>query len=275
MTEKEKAVKCLRTLRNLLTDDEDLKIPIHDEKFLIRFVRGKKYDVEAAHETVRKYYTLRKKNPKIFRIAYPSNKPVRELLEKNAVTKLKHNDAEGRAVVVCNIPKWDTATHNLDHMLAAVVLVIEELLLFSVEVQINGIVILVNYDGLSMSHVTQFTPGRVKSALQILQGSYPLRLKQIHIIKEPSIFEIIYSMMKPFMTAKLKERLVLHGQKLEKYFELFPPENLPEDHGGKLSDDEAYDQKFKEELFQRDSYYQELLDYGFGEWDSDEEDTYM
>jgi len=275
MTEKEKAVKCLRILRNLLTDDEDLKIPMHDEKFLIRFVRGKKYDAEAAHETVRKYYTLRKKNPKIFRIAYPSYKPVKELLEKNAVMKLKHNNAEGLAIVTWNMPKWDTTTYNLDHMLAALVLVLEELLLFSVEVQINGIVILANYDSLSMSHMTHFSPGRIKSVLQILQGSFPLRIKQISVVKEPSIFEMVFSMMKPFMTAKFKERMILNGQNLEKFHHLFSPENLPESYGGKLTDDEAYDQKFKEEIFQRDSYYKELLDYGFGEWDSDDEDTYM
>jgi hypothetical protein len=245
------------------------------KSFLIRFVRGKKYDVEAAHETVRKYYTLRKKNPKIFRIAYPSYEPVKELLEKNAVMKLKHNDADGRAIITWNFPKWDPEKHSFDHITAALVLVLEELLLFNVDVQINGIVMIANDDTLSLSHVKQFSPGRIKSVLQIMQGSFPLRLKQVNVIKEPSLFEMVFSMMKPFMTAKFKERLVLNGQNLEKFHELFPPENLPEDYGGKLTDDEAYDQKFKADLLQRDTYYKELLEYGFGEWDSDEEDTYM
>jgi hypothetical protein len=208
MTEKEKAVKGLRVLRNLLTDDEDLKLPIHDEKFLIRFVRGKKYDAEAAHETVRKYYTLRKKNPKIFRIAYPSYEPVKELLEKNAVMKLKHNDPEGRAFVVWNFPKWDPEQHNLDHMAAALVLVLEELLLFSVDVQINGVVIIGNDETLSLAHMKHFSPGRVKSILQILQGSFPLRLSKVLIVKEPSLIEMLLSIMRPFMTTKFKERLV-------------------------------------------------------------------
>jgi hypothetical protein len=54
-----------------------------------------------------------------------------------------------------------------------------------------------------------------------------------------------------------------------------PADKLPTEFGGTLTEDEAYDQKFKEDLLKRDSYYKELLEYGFGEWDSDEEDTYM
>ncbi|KDR18544.1 Alpha-tocopherol transfer protein-like [Zootermopsis nevadensis] len=67
-----------------------------------------------------------------------------------------------------------------------------------------------------------------------LSEAMPLRLKEVHIVNQPFLFNMVWQMFKPFVKEKLKKRLFFHGKKMESLHEHIDPSYLPEDYGGKL-----------------------------------------
>lgn len=45
--------------------------------------------------------------------------------------------------------------------------------------------------------------------LGFIQEAMPLRLKEVHMVKQPFVFNIVWSMFKPFIQEKLKKRVCL------------------------------------------------------------------
>ncbi|XP_021918955.1 alpha-tocopherol transfer protein-like [Zootermopsis nevadensis] len=70
--------------------------------------------------------------------------------------------------------------------------------------------------------------------VNIFQEAMPLRLKEVHIVNQPFLFNMVWQMFKPFVKEKLKKRLFFHGKKMESLHEHIDPSYLPEDYGGKL-----------------------------------------
>jgi hypothetical protein len=271
--EKEKAIKCLRLLRNLLTDDIDLKSPIHDERFLIRFVRAKKYDANLAHQSVRKYFRIRRKFKDVWENAYPNYGPIKEFLEANVIVKLKHNDPEGRPILLMNSRNWDLERFNdFDLVMITMALHLDEL---PEAAQTKGVVFLNDKDQFTFNHGKLYNLGKLRIILQMYQGAMPIRFKSFMVLRANKVTETIFAMAKPFMTEKFKSRVQLFGTNLDDFVKTFGADKLPQAIGGNLTDEEAFDLKFRNRLFERNAYYRELSDYGFGEGCSDDEDTYL
>ncbi|CAG2063029.1 unnamed protein product [Timema podura] len=61
----------------------------------------------------------------------------------------------------------------------------------------------------------------------------PLRLKEVHMVNQPFIFNAVFQLFKPFIREKLKARMYFHGKKMESLHKYMNPDHLPEDYGGK------------------------------------------
>lgn len=51
------------------------------------------------------------------------------------------------------------------------------------------------------------TPAFSKRLLMFIQDAMPLRLKEVHFVKQPMIFSVVWNMFKPFIREKLKTRV--------------------------------------------------------------------
>lgn len=51
------------------------------------------------------------------------------------------------------------------------------------------------------------TPAFSKRLLTFIQDAMPLRLKEVHFVKQPMIFNVVWNMFKPFIREKLKTRV--------------------------------------------------------------------
>lgn len=64
-----------------------------------------------------------------------------------------------------------------------------------------------DFDGLSMKQVKALTPAYTKRLLTFIQDAMPLRLREVHFVKQPFIFNMVWQLFKPFVKEKLKNRV--------------------------------------------------------------------
>lgn len=105
--------------------------------------------------------------------------------------------------------------------------------------QICGGSVILDFDGLALSHIMQFTPTfaalvltwvqvsclpffavlneRVKLMIYLFQDALSLRLKKVHIVNNSYLFNMLFAIFKPFIREKLRKRVSRIQYKLLNY----------------------------------------------------------
>ena len=87
----------LMGIKNRMAQRPDIKFSQND-RFLLRFLRAKKYEIDRAFNSLVKYYELHLKHPDFFKDYKPSS--IKHVLDDGFPMVLDHLDDEGRPVVV-------------------------------------------------------------------------------------------------------------------------------------------------------------------------------
>ena len=100
------------------------------------------------------------------------------------------------------------------------------------ETQINGVILIADFRNFGLAQTKAIEPLRFRKYGQIIMNHYPLRIKGIHVLHQPAIFTVIYSIISKFMKQKLRERVKLHGGNINGLQEFVAKEVIPKDFGG-------------------------------------------
>ncbi|KAL7017314.1 hypothetical protein ACKWTF_010314 [Chironomus riparius] len=149
----------------------------------------------------------------------------------NVVTTKDHKNR--RLLIVHNGKDWDPAVCSADSLFRIFYL-IHIMAQLEKSTQICGCVCIYDFEGLGMKQIRAMSPGNVQRLLTFIQVAMPLRMKEIHFVKQPFIFKMVWSLMKPFVKEKLNKRMFFHGNNMKALHEFIPPENLPKNYGGTL-----------------------------------------
>ncbi|XP_075748935.1 alpha-tocopherol transfer protein-like isoform X1 [Rhipicephalus microplus] len=214
-------------LRQLLKEETKLN-PRTDEEFLLRFVRVRKGDVDAARRTVRNYYKNRASYPQFYSNFVPSsiNSETRRTM-----TILPSKDVLGRPVLLHKPGLLPLDRDAYDMGQKALFICIERIAADPVS-QTTGISFIVDSAGFSLDRLFYCNLNNIRRTLEYLQDCMPIRLKALHIVHESKAIDFLYGILRPFLRRKLTERLHFHGSNYENLLSEIPPQTLPKECGG-------------------------------------------
>ena len=61
--------------------------------------------------------------------------------------------------------------------------------------------------GFGFNHLMQVTTDYVRSVANIIQNTFPLRFREIHIINESYLFDMAFALIKPFLSEVIRSRV--------------------------------------------------------------------
>lgn len=220
----------IHELRELLASDPQLNCPLDKDAWLIRFLRPCKFYPDSAADMVRRYYQFKRKHAHLYDNLMPSNASAP--LEQNLITVLPQRDQCGRRVLILRLGRtWNHRTCSLDDVFRGAVLFIEAAML-EPKTQICGAVVMFDLEGMSLQQAWQFTPPFAKRIVDLLQDAIALRIKAIHVVDQPKIFNMVFALFKPFLREKLRSRIHMHGSDRVSLHSFLSPKCLPQRYGG-------------------------------------------
>ncbi|KAK7788490.1 hypothetical protein R5R35_011932 [Gryllus longicercus] len=224
--------EALEKLREMLKANPGLKFR-DDDEFLIRFLRPTKFYPESAYSLMQRVADFKDKNDWLLGGLRPETEKV-VLTEHNVVNVMAGRDQKGRRVLFVNVGgTWDTKSVTSDQIFRLFYL-IHQGAMQEPETQVAGVVVVMDFLDLSMKQVTAFTPAFSMRLLTFIQDAMPLRLKEVHIVNQPFLFNMVFAMFKPFIREKLKSRMFFHGKKMESLHKHLDPAFLPKEYNGQL-----------------------------------------
>lgn len=159
------------------------------------------------------------------------------------------------------IEKWKHKEVCLDEVFKGCVVFLEAATL-EPETQVHGAVVIFDMEGLSLQQTWQFTPAFAKRIVDWLQDSVPLRIKGIHIVNQPKIFQIVFALFKPFLREKLRNRIIFHGTDMASLHKHMSPKCLPANYGGTSEVPRVSGTQWYDMLCQCDPEYNAINSYG-------------
>uniref|UniRef100_A0A224Z282 Transporter n=1 Tax=Rhipicephalus zambeziensis TaxID=60191 RepID=A0A224Z282_9ACAR len=249
--------KSLAELRELLEGEKGLVVPPDD--VLVMFLRAKKYRVEDAFKTIRKYLRARRDVPEYFDNLTPSNIPYETFFYDHKLIMFARN-SQGQAVGYLQFGAWNRSICSIDDLMRCA-LVATESNLREEETQIRGLIGVIDLKGFGAHHMTLITLRFARRVISIGQDSLPIRLKGVYYLHTPAVFRIVHALVKPFLSEKMLKRLRFLAGGISELRDVVPPELIPKEFGGTQED---FDFHKQEKFFHsKAGYFEKMLKCGY------------
>ncbi|KAI5701424.1 hypothetical protein M8J76_007220 [Diaphorina citri] len=232
-------------LRQWITKNSRIQTCRLDARFLLRFLRSKKFSVPMAEEALERYILLRNTYGDLaFSKLDPKNPTMQELLKLGYLFATPKRDKLGRRVIIARPGVFNPHKYTNSHMLQIHGMTYETLM-EDEENQVCGFVHFNDGAGVSFPHLTLFTP---KEAVRIVKNgerTLPMRHKEIHIINcHPSVkYALDFGLN--LVSEKIRKRIKLYSS-LEEAHNHIDKSLLPKEYGGEMPMSQMIDLWMKE-----------------------------
>jgi retinaldehyde-binding protein 1 len=200
-----------------------------DGKFLLRFLRARKFDMDRALQLYINYYKYKHKFKHLLADFHP--KHVNNVLNAG-IFGILDGTMKNRSRVLCVFPeRWSYLTIPPNDPYKTFLMILEKLV-EDEEVQVHGLSILDNMEGMSWHLGYAFLRCEQLSALVELQDSFPIRFKGFHMFNQPWYLSMIMAVVRPFLSQKHRERIRTHGENYGALADYIEMSHLPTNFGG-------------------------------------------
>ncbi|CAH1108283.1 unnamed protein product [Psylliodes chrysocephalus] len=235
----------IKIIRDWLTTQPHLP-EIPSDNMIEFFLTNCKYSIEKTKQNLDMYYTIRDMLPYIYRGKNPNSASDMDVVYNTGdIIYLPKLTPE--LYRICLATFNDTDFENIDSRRLFI-----HLLANTYEVRIHedlamGDIYIIDFTNLKFRAVTTTTPMLLKHYVYILEKVMSNRMKQLHFLKPPSFISNLLAIVKNFLSAKLRERVITH-KSVESILKYVPLELLPTDYGGEEKSIKELAELWKEKM---------------------------
>jgi len=223
----------LEAIRHWIKKQPHLQnFPIQDTKLLLQFLRGCKFSLEKTKTKLDLTLTLRTALPEYYSGWDPLNEDIQRLLSYGSVLPLPGYDHLGRKVVLIRTAAHDPAIVKQSMVQRVSFMTFEVMNMEEEQLFITGMVLLFDFSGYTVNHFLAFPLADIKKSKLCWEDANPIRPKSMNYINTPAAFNKVNQVMAALMSAKMKERMKIHGQDRESLFKEISRDVLPQEYGG-------------------------------------------
>ncbi|XP_012261328.1 retinol-binding protein pinta [Athalia rosae] len=224
-------VEKINEMKEWITENKDLRTR-NDDFYILRFLRGCKFNMKKAKMKFRNYHELRTKAPEWFSQRDPMLPELQEMFSLGVFLPLKKFDSEGRLVVIIRAAVHDPSKHKQSDVFKAGKMILELASRESRAVSLYGVFAIFDLDGVTLGHALQLPPQVIKRAVHSWQSCYPMRTNSMDFINAPSYVNFVLNVFRKFMTPKMKARVHVHSHTFKALHKKISPSILPVEYGG-------------------------------------------
>ncbi|CAH1777230.1 unnamed protein product [Owenia fusiformis] len=211
-----------------------------DTLYLLSFLRRCKFSQLECHAMLeRNVCTLPSEVPEWSCNTDTLTERFRNILKEGFLIPLPHRDDEGRRVVLMRYGQLRLADPNLYDWREYLRLISVMLTILQREeaTQVNGLVFLLDDTGIKVQHLTFVPIQKIRTVSRIFFSNFPGRVKALHLYNAGDLVNAILTLLGPLMPQKIRDRIVIHKNKLEDVYKhipqrILPLEYLPDDYEG-------------------------------------------
>lgn len=222
---------CVRDMRRWVESQPHFNNCRTDANFLCRFLRTNKFKLEKSCQMLERYLKMRLAHPKWFQNLDIQDPMVQELIESGYIFVLPERDSQGRRVVFSVARVLDPSKHNTSHVVRAHIATFETLLQEE-ENQVRGFSYIFDCTGLTLAHLSIWTPQECAKILSICDKNLPMRHKDINLVNLPFPMWAVFEFCKTLLSDKIRRRFTVINS-IEKLQAKMGTDILPFEYGGR------------------------------------------
>lgn len=225
-------MKAIQALREWVQQQPHFVNCRTDDKFLLRFLRARKYCMSSAQDSLDKYLTVRSTYPIFFNCPDIYEESLRDLLSKGYFFPLFRKDSQGRTVMFNVAGALEPRIHKTTDIYRAFSMSFEALL-EDEDNQKHGLTYILDESGFRLSHLAHVNLRDVQRVMINGEKGWPMRHKNIHWVNVPRYISAIYELALSMFSRKLQSRMFVHFE-VPSLHEHIDPEILPLEFGGTI-----------------------------------------
>ena len=221
------------------TEEKHVVLGQTDSKFLLRFLRARKFDVNKALQLYVNYHAFRQKHSDMLEDL--NLKSIEHVLQTGVLKVLDSRFIDNSKAICVYPAKWDSVNIPFVDNFRATLLVLDKLV-EDEETQVHGFSVIYDFTDssfMSMLKVAQSELITKGVLMELLQESFPARFKGVHLVHQPWYISIVLSVIRPFMKQKLRDRIRGHGSDFDSLHKFIDSAGLPGELGGVSGDHDA------------------------------------
>nr|XP_032530072.1 alpha-tocopherol transfer protein-like [Danaus plexippus plexippus]XP_032530073.1 alpha-tocopherol transfer protein-like [Danaus plexippus plexippus] len=235
-----------------------------DDQWLAALLRGCKFSLERAKSKLDLFYTLRSTAPDVTLRLKPTEPAFIEFLRLGTCLILPQPKNLHPTVIMIRPGAFDPEKYNGADIMCILYYLVQILVMENDVAAVMGTMILVDYQNVTMGHLTQANPSLLKKLVAVSQDSLPLRLKGSHHVNVPPGIEIIFKLVSGFLGEKAKQRLRIY-KCYDELLEILPKDTVPVEYGGSGGSVKEIIEYWENKIVEYRPWLEEEMKYGTDE----------